>query len=120
MAKLELVIDIGSKNITVLKKDSGVVIKEPTIVVAESNRNKADFVAWGRSAKSRLTKAENLQIVYPIKGGAIAHENGAIYMFKEIFASLIQAFVKAEDNGIRLRIFWTDERRKDRRGTRFA
>jgi len=57
MAKLELVIDIGSKNITVLKKDSGVVIKEPTIVVAESNRNKADFVAWGRSAKSRLTKA---------------------------------------------------------------
>ena len=53
MAKLELVIDIGSKNITVLKKDSGVVIKEPTIVVAESNRNKADFVAW-EEARSRV------------------------------------------------------------------
>lgn len=89
MAKLELVIDIGSKNITVLKKDSGIVLKEPTIVVAESNRNKADFVAWGRNAKSRLTKAENLQIVYPIKGGAIAHENGAVYMFKEIFSGLM-------------------------------
>ena len=85
MAKIELMIDIGSKNITVYKKDTGIILKEPTIVAVSSEGKKTDFVAAGSEVRARLSRGDNLQVVYPIKAGVVEHVNGAIYLFRDIF-----------------------------------
>ena len=91
MHKIELMIDIGSSNITVFKKDAGIVLKEPTVVVVSNEKSKTSFEGAGSDAKALLAKSDNLQVIYPIKEGTIDHENGAVYLFGELFKKIVGA-----------------------------
>ncbi|MEG1509184.1 MAG: rod shape-determining protein [Clostridia bacterium] len=81
----EYFVDLGSKNITIYKKDAGLILKEPSIVVISNHKKRVTLVASGSKAQSLIGNTTiDQQIVYPIKCGAIYHPKGAVLLLKSL------------------------------------
>ncbi len=88
MGMAELVIDIGTKFVTISQKGKGIVLKEPCVALLEGARGKLRLVKCGRAAlENRPT--EEQQLVFPVKGGIVLHENAFVMMFKEFLGKLV-------------------------------
>lgn len=88
MKMAELVIDIGTKFITISQKGKGIVLKEPCVALVEGRRGKLVLVECGRGAIGGKV-SENQQIVFPIKGGIILHENAFVLMMRNFINRLV-------------------------------
>lgn len=87
---LDLVIDIGSKFVTIAQRGRGVVLKEPALVLLESKRNHMRLVEAGRGATKYLTgRQSNEQVFAPIRGGVIEHEFAAQLMLGEFIRRVV-------------------------------
>ncbi|MEG1395134.1 MAG: rod shape-determining protein [Clostridia bacterium] len=89
MQKVELVIDIGSKFVTISQKGKGVVIKEPSLVLLESRRNKMQLVVSGKAVANYAANNSARQTIAPIKGGVVVHEYAAMLLFKDLLLRLV-------------------------------
>ena len=91
---VDLVIDIGSKFVTIAQRGRGVVLKEPALVLLESRRNKMRLVEAGRGATKYLHQAaSNEQVIAPMRGGMIVHEFAAQEMLREFLQRVVPAKV---------------------------
>lgn len=88
MKMAELVIDIGTKFITISQKGKGIVLKEPCVALVEGRRGKLVLVDCGRGAIGGKV-SENQQIVFPVKGGIILHENAFVLMMRNFINRLV-------------------------------
>lgn len=90
MKEIKLVIDIGSKYTIISQIGKGVVIKEPSLALLETNKKKIALVECGNAALKyvgALTPAQ--QLLYPIKDGTIFHERAAVLMYRSFIQRLL-------------------------------
>ncbi|MGN0771887.1 MAG: rod shape-determining protein [Christensenellales bacterium] len=88
MKMAELVIDIGTKFITISQKGKGIVLKEPCVAMVEGRRGKLVLTNCGRGALGNKVN-ENQQLVFPVKGGIILHENAFVLMMRSFINRLV-------------------------------
>ena len=70
----DFAIDLGTSNILVYKKNEGVIINEPSLIVLDENNTKVQAV--GGKAKEMIGKTpSNLNVVKPIVNGVITDFN---------------------------------------------
>ncbi len=86
MAKIDLIIDIGSSYINIYKQDEGLVLREPSLVVSAGNKN----IAFGNAARNMVQKIlpENCSVICPIQEGSIRYLKKAVSML-DYFISLV-------------------------------
>ena len=78
---LDIGIDLGTSNTTVFVKGKGIVLSEPTCVAVNLNSGKP--VAVGTAAERLIGRTpESIQIVRPVRGGAIADFEIAEFLLK--------------------------------------
>lgn len=92
----DFAIDLGTSNVLVYKKNQGIILSEPSIMVLDDTNTKV--LAIGEKAKEMMGKTpSNLQVVKPIVNGVISDFNLTEAMLNYFFAkvnpgmSLIQA-----------------------------
>ena len=67
----DLAIDLGTANTLVFKRNGGIVVREPSVVVINKHNNKIEAV--GNQAKEMLGRTPgNIESVRPMKDGVIA------------------------------------------------
>ena len=74
MVATDFAIDLGTSNILVYKKNEGVIINEPSMIVLDENNTKV--LAIGNEAKEMIGKTpSNIHVVKPIVNGVITDFN---------------------------------------------
>lgn len=87
MSTVNLIIDIGSSNVTIYKEGEGIVLREPSIVLIEGDENRYRIVDFGLKAYNRIGQLpENYKILYPVQEGAIT--------YKKATKSMMDYFIK--------------------------
>lgn len=80
----DFAIDLGTNNILVYKKNEGVVINEPSMMVLDQNNTKV--LAIGDKAKEMIGKTpSSIHVVRPIENGVITDFNLTEAMLKHFF-----------------------------------
>lgn len=80
--KTELVIDIGSNNIRIFKKDGGLVVNEPAIAIIKYDKKNIQLVCAGKAAQKRVARLNpDEQVLYPVSEGVINNAKGATLFF---------------------------------------
>ena len=78
-------IDLGTSNVIVYAKGKGIVLREPSVVAAETRGGKV--VAVGNEAKMMLGKTPgSIKAVHPLKDGVIAEFDFAAKMLRDMFS----------------------------------
>lgn len=73
MKTLQFVIELGSSNTVIYKMGNGIVLREPSLVVAKNNEDK--IIEAGLKAKRMQGKTdENVMVFSPIQNGVIKNE----------------------------------------------
>ena len=71
LVKPDIAIDIGTNNTRVYVKDKGIVVNEPSVVIARGDNTK-NIIAVGDSAEEMIGRsAANIRIVHPLRDGVI-------------------------------------------------
>ena len=84
MVATDFAIDLGTSNILVYKKNEGVIIDEPSMIVLDQNNTKV--LAIGQEAKDMIGKTpSNIHVVKPIENGVITDFNLTEAMLKHFF-----------------------------------
>lgn len=84
MVATDFAIDLGTSNILVYKKNEGVIIDEPSMIVLDQNNTK--ILAIGQEAKDMIGKTpSNIHVVKPIENGVITDFNLTEAMLKHFF-----------------------------------
>ena len=84
MLGYELVLDLGSGNVTIYQKGLGIVLKEPSIAIVVPGAKRPTLKVAGTKAKKLIGKTVGLeQVVYPFKGGVVANQDVAYLMLKD-------------------------------------
>lgn len=74
-------IDLGTANTLIYVKDSGIVLKEPSVIAVDSDTSK--ILAVGADAKAMLGKApKNISVVRPLRDGVISDFDKTADMLK--------------------------------------
>jgi len=74
MESYNFVVNMDSDNISILKKDDGIVLSEPMVAVINSRLKKDNVVYVGDEAINYLGKLpKGYELVYPVKNGKIAN-----------------------------------------------
>ena len=74
MVATDFAIDLGTSNILVYKKDEGLILNEPSLIVLDENNTKV--LAIGNEAKEMIGKTpSNIHVVKPIVNGVITDFN---------------------------------------------
>lgn len=90
MGTIELAIDIGSKITTIYKKDSGIILQEPSVVAINNKHNKMALLESGKNAQRLInTRRYDFQILFPIKEGMIFHERAAVLMYRDFINRVV-------------------------------
>lgn len=80
----DFAIDLGTNNILVYKKNEGVIINEPSMMVLDQNNTKV--LAIGDKAKEMIGKTpSSIHVVRPIENGVITDFNLTEAMLKHFF-----------------------------------
>lgn len=90
MAKIDLIIDIGSSYINIYKEGEGLVLREPSMVVISNGKN---IVAFGSEAKKMVLSSvlpENCGIVCPIQEGSIRYLKMAVAMLDHYISQVVR------------------------------
>ena len=84
MVATDFAIDLGTSNILVYKKNDGVIIDQPSMIVLDQNNTKV--LAIGQEAKDMIGKTpSNIHVVKPIENGVITDFNLTEAMLKHFF-----------------------------------
>lgn len=87
----DFAIDLGTSNILLYKKNEGLIIDEPSIIVLDENNTKV--LAVGDEAKKMLGKTpSNLNVVKPIVNGVITDFNLTEAMLNYFFSKVNPGF----------------------------
>lgn len=87
MANVNLIMDIGSSNVTIYKEGEGIVLREPTMVLVEGNEDKYRIVDYGINAYNRISQLPGgYRLIYPVVQGSIK--------YKKVARALIEHFIK--------------------------
>ena len=79
----DIAIDLGTSNILVISKDSGIILKEPSILAL--NQKNMNVVATGKKAQDLLDKTpDTLKMIRPFRDGVIADYKYTLYLLKEM------------------------------------
>lgn len=74
-------IDLGTANTLIYLKDSGIILREPSVIAKELHSGKT--LAVGTKAKEMLGKApKNISVVRPLQDGVISHFDSTAEMLK--------------------------------------
>jgi rod shape-determining protein MreB len=88
MAKIHLIVELGSSNTYIYRTGSGLLLAEPTMV-ANKYGTKETF-AVGVEAKKLIGKtSEAITVVSPIKNGVVTKKEMAIKMFAEFYKKVL-------------------------------
>lgn len=67
----DIAVDVGTNNTRVYVKDRGIVVNEPSVVIARGDHSK-EIIAIGDSAEELIGRsAGNIRIVHPLRDGVI-------------------------------------------------
>lgn len=100
MSNYELCIDLGSSFTTIYKKNSGVVLREPSVVLIDTSNKNLKVLSFGLEANKECGKLPNNQVlVKPIVEGVIKNfdltKKMVIYYLNKIVKfSLIKPYIK--------------------------
>ena len=84
MVATDFAIDLGTSNILVYKKNEGVIINEPSMIVLDQNNTKV--LAIGKEAKEMIGKTpSSIHVVKPIENGVVTDFNLTEAMLKHFF-----------------------------------
>ncbi|WP_416334473.1 rod shape-determining protein [Anaerococcus sp. DFU013_CI05] len=84
MVATDFAIDLGTSNILVYKKNEGVIINEPSMIVLDQHNTKV--LAIGQEAKDMIGKTpSSIHVVKPIENGVITDFNLTEAMLKHFF-----------------------------------
>lgn len=88
--KVELLVDFGSKKIAIYKRGKGLVLKEPSIIIATNSNNKLELVAAGRDAVAMIGKTSITQKdISPIKEGMVDNDKACRLMITDYIAKIV-------------------------------
>lgn len=74
--------DLGSSNVTVFLENEGVVLKEPSLLLA-GVENPGDIIAFGREARQMVGRTpRDVELVTPVMNGAVTDVEQASYMIQ--------------------------------------
>ena len=80
----DLGIDLGTSNVLIYKTDSGVVVREPSVVAMDKNTGKA--LQIGAAARNMLGRTPgNVVAMHPLKDGVIADHEMTVKMLQKFF-----------------------------------
>lgn len=89
MKNYDLIVELGSSNTSIYKKDWGVVLKEPTLVAIESSKGKDEVIAVGEEAKKLIGKTnKNVDLVMPIVDGVVKNLSCARKMLEKFLTKV--------------------------------
>lgn len=84
MAQITLGIDFGSSFCTIVKKEEGIVLKEPNMIAVKKDGNSFLCVAVGSEAKNMIGKTDSrIAIFSPVNNGLIVSETYAAMALKQ-------------------------------------
>ena len=79
----DIAIDLGTSNILVISKDSGIILKEPSILAL--NQKNMSILATGKKAQDLLDKTpDTLKMIRPFRDGVIADYKYTLYLLKDV------------------------------------
>ena len=77
-------VDLGTSNVLIYKADSGIIVREPSVVAVDKNTGKALQV--GAAARNMLGRTPgNVAAMHPLKDGVIADHDLAVKMLQKFF-----------------------------------
>ena len=90
MALMELAVDFGSSYITIYKRGEGIVLKEASVVVVSTHKEKREVVESGNAAKNYVrTTMGNAREIYPVREGVVVSVEDASLMMSEFIKRLL-------------------------------
>lgn len=90
MAVYELVIEIGNSQCSIYKKDSGLVLKESTLIAFSKQGKRFIVKEVGNKAQEMLNKTSNsVWVESPIKDGVVVNSELAVLMLKAFINRVI-------------------------------
>ncbi len=90
MAETLIAVDFGGSYTSIYKKDSGLVLKEPTLICAIMTENGYEVKAMGNEAKDIQGKTDNRTIVFsPVSEGVIKSPDYATILLKHFLDKII-------------------------------
>lgn len=88
--RVELLIDFGSKKIAIYKKNAGLILKEPSVIIASNAANRLKLVAAGKDAVAMIGRTSiTEQIVNPIKGGLVDNDMACKLMISDFIDRIL-------------------------------
>lgn len=89
MAKVNLVIDIGSSFTTIYKEGEGIVLHEPTVVLVRGDEHSYRMVSFGLDAYRDLPKVTDGKILSPVQEGAITYKKATLSMLESFISKVV-------------------------------
>lgn len=87
---VELAIDLGSQNITIYQKGVGLVLKEPSVAIINTNKNKVELYESGYRALQEMRQSlGEKQVIYPIKEGTVVSQEVASLLLKSFISKVV-------------------------------
>lgn len=88
MAKVKLIVDIGSSNTYIYRVGSGLLLAEPSLLATKYGTQ--EVYAVGTEAKKLIGKTSNaITVVSPIKNGVVANKEMAQKMFSNFYKKVM-------------------------------
>ncbi len=85
----DLGIDLGTSNVLICAENTGIVIREPSVVAVDKNTGKVLQV--GAAARNMLGRTPgNVVAMHPLKDGVISDHEMAVKMLQDLFRSAIK------------------------------
>ena len=80
----DLGVDLGTSNVLIYKADSGIIVREPSVVAMDKNTGKA--LQIGAAARNMLGRTPgNVVAMRPLKDGVISDHEMTVKMLQELF-----------------------------------
>lgn len=90
MAEILIAVDFGGSFTSIYTKDSGLVLKEPTLICAIMTENGYEVKAMGQDAKDVQGKTDNRTIVFsPVSEGVIKSPDYATILLKHFLDKIV-------------------------------
>ena len=80
----DLGVDLGTSNVLIYKADSGITVREPSVVAVDKNTGKA--LQIGAAARNMLGRTPgNVAAMHPLKDGVVADHDLTVKMLQKFF-----------------------------------
>ena len=83
----DLGVDLGTSNVLIYKADSGIIVREPSVVAMDKNTGKA--LQIGAAARNMLGRTPgNVVAMHPLKDGVVADHDMTVTMLQKFFRNV--------------------------------